>query len=640
MKKRNVRRKRHATLVAIFAVIISGLGALFALGFHSGAASRSASDNGSDPHPLFTPSSRGGIFDRNLRELAVNARAYSVYAHPLEIENSFQAASILAGYLKTDKSNLLAMLRSETAFVSLGRRLDPDEAERIRNLNLKGIYLTEESCRFYPGDDLAAQVIGFTDTEGHGIDGLEFTYDHILSGSSLLPGTKESESHAPLERIKSAGKRKNVILTLDRNIQALAEKQLEWITIDNKARAGIMIVMDTCTGAIMAMANYPSYNPNTFWEADALARRNRAITDTFELGNLIRCFEEIAVLEAVPAARSGSSEDETVENEERIAERPSPATLYSLLTRFGLGAKTGISLPGENPGVVQPYNSYQPDPERLYRGEGIHVTPLQLVRAFAATVNGGILHRPHLVARISDDQGNTLLQENRPVLKQACNSNVSGQIRSRFVNGGSGATNCITVTVSNPAPPKNISKENEQVLDNAVPFDYIRFWLGSAPADRPQIAALIVLEGSPDTEKRPDKNSEQRLEYITRESLRLAGIAPHEKTIVLRPEKEYRVKARPNDSGPKMEGTAAAFPMPDLRGKCVREVLRTLHPHGVEVKVSGSGVVVEQWPAPGARIKGRAICRVRLAAAEQLRIAVAECGISKPSCECLKKGLR
>ncbi|MFH1146808.1 MAG: penicillin-binding transpeptidase domain-containing protein [Pseudomonadota bacterium] len=640
MKKRNVRRKHQATLVFILAVVISGLGVLFALGFHSGEAGRSGSEGGPDRHSLFSPP-RGGIFDRNLRELAVNARAYSVYAHPLEIDNSLQAASLLSGYLKTDKSNLLAMLRSETAIVSLGCRLEREQAESIRNLNLKGIYVTEEICRFYPGDDLAAQVIGFTDTEGHGIDGLEFTCDHVLSGSSFLPGINGSGSSIPLDRKnRSAEERKNVVLTLDSNIQALAEKQLEWIVADNRARSGIMIVMDTRSGAIMAMATYPSYNPNTFWEADALVRRNRAIADTFELGSLVRFFEGVAVSESVPAARNEAIEGETAENEENIVERPSPGTLYSLLQRFGFGVKTGISLPAENPGAVQPYKAYQSNPERLYRGEGIQVTPLQLVRAFAAMVNGGALPWPHLVARIADDRGNTVLQERRPVLKQACSSIVSGQVRSGLINGGFGSGNCIIVTASNAVPARSVNEGNEQVLDNPVAFDYIRCLLGSAPADSPEIAALIVLEGTSDKEKWPDKTGEQRFEYTTRESLRLARITPHEKAIALRPEKEYRIKASPDDPGPPIEGVPDAFFMPDLRGKCVREVLRILHPHGVEVKVSGSGVAVAQCPAAGARIGKGSRCQVRLEPENNCGLRHADCGMAKQSCEYVKESAR
>ncbi len=634
MKNETGKRKNYAPYIIILAILISGSGILLARAFHAGEQDKRIPGHGHSPAPALSLAPyRGGIFDRSYGELAVTAAAYSVYAHPLDVDDPAQTAAALSNTLGINEKNLLKMLECEKAFVWIARRVALHQAEMIMNLKLKGIHFINENCRLYPRGSLAAQVIGFADTDGYGIDGLELAYNDLLCSTPLSLQKKRDE----LTRLTfnggvtevNTGKGNNIILTLDSNIQTLAERVVCLTQAKDTVKAGIIIVMDIKSGAVLAMANYPSYNPNTFWEANASLRRNQAVTDIYELGELTRFFGAVATIEeqglreksGVPAMQGHDNEThvshgDPKDNENNPPESPrtpAPEFLYNFLLKLGFGNKTGICLPAENSGTLPPYSQYKGDISAFYRGEGITVTPLQLITAFGAILNRGVFMPPHVVSKVTDSEGNLIKEYRCAPARQACTPETSGKIRTILRNQkGKEDKSLISLTACNyvRAPAGNPSPDHPS-LDNLPKVDYIRYLLGGVPADNPSVAILMIIEGSPGEEEVGTK-LERQIKGIAYASLRVLT-RPQAKVLTSYREKKDRDYARRESKTQNSCGSAAAtatkaMVMPDVRGKSMREVLYMLQGYDGSLVVTGSGVAVCQSPSPGTGLRRNSRC--------------------------------
>ncbi|TSA06962.1 MAG: PASTA domain-containing protein [Deltaproteobacteria bacterium] len=635
MKRETGKRKNYAPYIIILAILISGSGILLARAFHADEQDKKNPGHGHTPEPALSLAPyRGGIFDRSYRELAVTATAYSVYAHPLDVDDPAQTAAALSNTLRINEKDLLKMLECEKAFVWIAHRVASHQAETIKNLKLKGIHFINENCRLYPRNSLAAQIIGFADTDGHGIEGLESAYDDLLCSTPLSLQKKCDEStrltfNGGVTEV-NAGKGNNIILTLDSNIQAVAERGFcPAPAKDNIVKAGAVIVMDIKSGAVLAMANYPSYNLNTFWEANASLRRNRAVTDIYELGELARFFGAAAAIEeqtlreksSVPAMQGRDNEThvshgDTKDNEKNLSESPhtpSPEFLYNFLLKLGFGNKTGICLPAENSGTLPPYSQYKGDISAFYQGEGITVTPLQLITAFGAILNHGVFMPPHVVSKVTDSEGNLIKEYQCAPARQACTPETSEKISAILRNQqGKEDKNFILLTACNHVrPPAGLSSPDHPSLDNSSRVDYIKYLLGGVPADNPKVAILMIIEGAPGEEESRTK-IERRIKDIAYASLRVLT-RPRPKALSSYREKKDRGYAgRENKAQNSCRQAAAtatkAMVMPNVRGKSMREALYLLQGYDVSLVVTGSGVAVCQSPAPGTRLRKNSRC--------------------------------
>ena len=244
---------------------------------------------------------RGTIYDANLKEMAVSVDVTSIAAHPGQIKNARAMAKSLAGILKIDSKELIKKLSSDKKFVWIKRRVTPKETEAVRNLKITGIDFIPEYNRFYPNKMLSAQTLGFTNIDDHGIEGIEFYYDAHLRGST----SKFTVLKDALGRGFDAEKRRvskfrgnNLILTIDSTIQYIAEKALEEAVTKFSAKSGMAIIMAPKTGAILAMAHFPFFNPNDFNGFDKKLWRNRILTDHFEPGSTMKIFSAAAAIES------------------------------------------------------------------------------------------------------------------------------------------------------------------------------------------------------------------------------------------------------------------------------------------------------------------------------------------------------
>ena len=385
---------------------------------------------------------RGAIYDRNSTPLAVSIEMDSCYAEPRNIENIAETTAKLAPLLGMPKEQLEKKLAGSKGFVWLLRRMPPDQAQKIRELDLDGVGFVKESKRFYPNAEMAGHVLGFTGLDPEGLEGIELKYDSSILGSTGFLVTERDALGRDVAQkgtyVKEASKGNSVTLTLDKNIQYITEKELAAAVESSKAKGGIALVMEPQTGRVLAMANYPSFNPNSYSKYPSAALRNKSITDSFEPGSTFKVFLIAAALEdKIIGPQDGfncengsySIGGRTIHDTHRygrlsvaeilkyssnigaakIGAKLGQERLYSGLRRFGFGARSGIDLPGEVGGYMRDRSQwFGVDLATISFGQGVSATTIQLGAALSAVANGGNLMKPYLVERISDENGTVI----------------------------------------------------------------------------------------------------------------------------------------------------------------------------------------------------------------------------------------
>ena len=365
------------------------------------------------------PAYRGMISDRNGEPLAVSTPVASLWAMPAEVLAAPERVPQLAQALGIGEEPLMQRLvqRADKEFVYLKRHISPDEAAEVAALGIPGVHVQREFRRYYPAGEALAHVIGYTDIDDHGQEGLELAYEDWLAGK---PGAKrviqDRRGHRveDVNLVSAAEPGEDLVLSIDRRIQYLAYRELKAALVANKAAAGTVVVLDVPTGEVLAMVNLPSYNPNQRDRQRGSAVRNRAATDVFEPGSVIKSFTVAAALESgkftadsrietSPGTMlvSGGHIVKDVKNfgnldvtgiitkssnvgATKLALAVPDEYLYDMFHRFGFGTISGSGFPGESPGVLPDYRRWRPiEKVTLAYGYGLSVTPLQLAQECA-----------------------------------------------------------------------------------------------------------------------------------------------------------------------------------------------------------------------------------------------------------------
>src|SRR5208282_5898928 len=377
---------------------------------------------------------RGAIYDRSGKPLAMSISVDSAFAVPSEIVDEQLAARLLSGVINKPQEEIEARLESSRAFAWIARKLPPEKADAISKLNLKGIYLQKENQRFYPKRELAAHVLGFVDVDEKGLSGIERELDSQIRGKSerivVMADAKQrwfDGGEAKRERGAS------VVLTLDEKIQYIAERELAAAMAKTHALAGTVIVMNPNTGEILALANWPKFNPNKAADGPSENWMNRAVSAIYEPGSTFKLITLAAALDqkitrpdevfdcengavyisghrirdhepfgmlAVSDILAKSSDVGAI----KIALRLGAPRFYDYVRAFGFGSLTGVELPYESRGRVEPLDWKPVSTAAISMGQEVGVTPIQLVTAVSAIANGGLLYKPHLIAELRRDE--------------------------------------------------------------------------------------------------------------------------------------------------------------------------------------------------------------------------------------------
>src|SRR2546428_4757807 len=374
---------------------------------------------------------RGAIYDRNMRELAMSVQVESCFAVPAEIANPEMAARLLSGVLGLPPEEIETRLSTSRAFVWIARKLSPEKARRVAALNLKGIYFQKENQRFYPKRELAAHVLGYVDIDEKGLAGVEYELnDQIRTKPGRVLVLGDARRRLLESRENTQDTSASVVLTLDEKIQYIAEKELSAAIAETHAIAGTILIENPGNGELLAVANWPRFNPNTAKDTPPEMMMDRAVSALYEPGSTFKIITLAAALQEgitrpdeVVDCQNGAiyTAGHRIRDHKPFGLLPVSQVLaqssdvgaikialwlgapkfYDYIRAFGFGAPTGIDLPGESKGILRRVENWTPiSVGSISMGQEVGVTPVQLITAVSAIANGGLIYRPHVVKEL------------------------------------------------------------------------------------------------------------------------------------------------------------------------------------------------------------------------------------------------
>ncbi len=532
MIKRNNGKKRQTRIIFVEILIFIILGCLCARSielqvFKSSSLSLKAEKE-------YTRSSciqgkRGQIYDRNMDELCTSITTLSIAANAKKIKNPGKIASKLAHILGVNKYELKKRLSSDKNFVWVQRRVTPKKIKQVKALKFSHIFFKKDTRRYYPNKGLAGQILGFTGIDNQGLEGLEYRYNKILSGQNIKIQTI-NDATGKLIDSKEAFSNKysgnSIVLTIDKKIQFIAEHALENAVVKEDAKSGTALVMVPQTGELLAIAHYPKFNPNHYKSFSSEIWKDRAVTDQFEPGSVMKIFAAATALDkgvcstkSIFYCENGSYKigSYTINDSHpygwltltqiikfssnigatKISEIISKKILYDSLNNFGFGQKTQIDCPGEVSGELRKYTSWSDiDSGAIAFGQGIAVSGIQLITGVSAIANNGILMKPLLVKKIISNTG-TIIKLNAPtpvrrvissatarkikkIMQEVVSKNGTG--RNAIIQGYSVCGKTGTAQIANKKS-KGYSKDK-----------FTAVFTGFAPAQNPELAVLVVID--------------------------------------------------------------------------------------------------------------------------------------------------
>jgi cell division protein FtsI (penicillin-binding protein 3) len=654
MKNRHQRwfRARIALLgVCVASVAVLVLVRAFHLQISSGDRLREMAE-GQHLRELRVSPRRGAIYDRHGAELAVSADVDSVYANPRRLKAMEQdprtVAKRISKILDLDADRLAERLGADRFFVWIERRVTPNEATRIREIDIPGIELTSEARRYYPNRHLAAHLLGFADIDGRGIEGIELAYEDRLRGSDRrVEAIRDRRGQVvfadDMEDDRSM-QGQSVVLTIDKAIQHVAERELALGVRTFEARGGSVVVMDPSNGEILALANYPPFNPNEPSKHPTAHRRNRAVVDRFEPGSTVKPFTMAAALAAgaVKPNQSINCENGVTRIAGRVLHDAHPyewltptqilayssnigiakialdlgkKNLYRGFRRFGFGEPTGLAVPGETAGILRHHRRwYEIDAATVSFGQGMSVTNVQLATAMSAIANGGRLMRPMLVRRLADGHGTTI-EENKPqVRRQVVPRRVAklvGQMLTAVTEPGGTAIEA-AVDGYLVAGKTGTAQKADYIHGGYAKDKWLASFIGFAPAERPAVVISVVID-EPAIAHYGGTVAGPVFRRIAEVTLRHMGIAPEGRPAVLAQKKKEIVVVEEAELAAEEEAVEKGqSAVPDLRSLPLRQAVIALHAASLVAEVKGSGIVVSQDPAPGKAVGHGAVVRIQL----------------------------
>jgi cell division protein FtsI (penicillin-binding protein 3) len=578
---------------------------------------------------------RGAVFDRAGEPLALSMESQSVYARPHRIQNPEKLAQSLARIFSMRAAEVKEKITSDKPFVWVRRQVSSAEAEKVQALNAEGIGMFYEPNRHYPQGQLAGQLIGFVGRDSEGLEGLELKYNEYVRGET---GSSIAERDALGRRVLVQGVESlhippgsDIHLTIDTSIQHMAEKELEASILKYRAKAGVAVVIEPFTGEVLALANYPSFDPNHYSKHNAEQRRNRAVTDSFEPGSTFKTILAAAALEEGVVGKddlfycemgkypfAGRVIHDTHPHGwlpfskilqvssnigfTKVAEKLKKERFFKYIEKFGFGEPTGIDVPGEVPGLLRPPDKWSGvDLATHGFGQGLSTTPMQLVMAYAAVANGGFLMRPYVVRRAVSAKGEVVL-ENQPrvvrrVISQKTSTLLASMLRDVTVEGGTGVM--ANVDGFDVAGKTGTAQKADPVNGGYAAKKRVASFVGFVPANQPRLVALVLID-EPEVNVYGGVVAAPVFRNVAQGALRHLAVAPQKAAPLpaapFTAEPALRVAARRPRP---FTGEAASDAAPDFVGLSMREVLEKAQSLKVKVRLQGSGYVVKQSPAPG-----------------------------------------
>jgi cell division protein FtsI (penicillin-binding protein 3) len=525
---------------------------------------------------------------------------------------------------------------SEKPFVWIKRQISSSEAEKMQTLKLEGVGMQHEPNRYYPQGQLAGQLIGFVGRDSEGLEGLELKYNEYIRGETRS-AVAERDAHG--RRVLVQGVEglqvppgSDIHLTLDTAIQHMAEKELEASILKYRARAGVAIIVEPYTGEVLALANYPAFDPNLYNKQSADQRRNRAVADSFEPGSTFKTVLAAAALEegivgkddlfycemgkfpyagriindTHPHAWLSFSKILQVSSNigfTKVADKLKKERYFKYIEKFGFGRVTGLDAPGEVPGLVRRPETWAAiDLATHAFGQGISATPMQMVMAYAAIANGGFLMRPYVTRRVLSPQGQVLLENQPHVVRRVISEKTAKQLTSMLSEvteeGGTGMM--ANIEGFAVAGKTGTAQKADPVHGGYSAKKRVASFVGFVPANAPRLVALVLID-EPEVNVYGGVVAAPVFRNVAQGALRRLAVAPQKSEPIPAPsqrqlEVAVRRVIRPANS---VSTTPAGEQVPDFVGLSMREALEKAQSMRMKIKLQGNGYVVRQAPVAG-----------------------------------------
>ena len=510
---------------------------------------------------MTTPTYRGMIFDRNHKPLAVSTPVDSIWVDPFFVKSDntkFHQILDMLNLSENKKASILKRVKARqgrSGFIYLKRQVSPYLAKQIEKLSVKGVNLDREFKRYYPDAEVMAHVVGFTNIDGKGQEGIELQYNNLLTGNdgkrSIHRDLRGGVAQKNADDI-SVEHGKDVMLSIDRKLQYITYKYLKEGVINNNAAAGSVIIIDVKTGEILSMANYPSYNPNNMKDATPEKRRNRALTDVYEPGSVVKPFAAIVGL------KSGKYDVDTIIDTSpgyyrvdkrtvrdfrnygemdlrhilmkssnvgisRIILSLDANALADTLRSFGFGQKTGIDFPGERSGYVpSPHKWGDFQLATLSFGYGMNATALQLAQACTAIANGGKLIPPTLLKRNKGEEISAY-----EVINQEISEKMLDMLTS-VAEGLGGTASKARIKEYHVAGKTGTVRKT--IAGGYASDSYMATFVGIAPSSNPRIAVVVVIDDPKGEAYGGGSVAAPIFAEVTAHVLKVMGVPPDKKS--------------------------------------------------------------------------------------------------------------
>jgi cell division protein FtsI (penicillin-binding protein 3) len=589
------------------------------------------------------PAKRGEIFDRHGRLLAYSVDADTIYAVPTEINDPAGTAAVLCDALddctRKSREELKERLSQARPFAFVKRRATPMQAKRVLALNLDGIGFRKESKRFYPNRELAANLLGYVGVDNVGLDGIEATYDKTVRGREgklLVQTDARRQVFSRLERSPTTGA--SIELTIDEQLQYIAEREVRAGVLAARADAGTAVVMDPHTGEILAMASWPTFNPNEYSASPESARRNRAVQDLYEPGSTFKLVTASAAIEervisprdvidvsagmirfgnrVIDDMRRFTFAQVLVNSSNvgaiKVGLKLGAERMGLYIRRFGFGRPSSPDFPGESPGIVwEPSKLNDSALASVSMGYQVGVTPLQMAAAASVIANGGILYEPHVVRAVVKGTQRTIVRPKvvrRAILPETAVT-LTDIMEQVVLDGTAKGAQLASYTVAGKT-----GTAEKLVNGRYSPSDQNVSFVGFVPSRNPVLTVLVMVDTPRVGGDTGGAIAAPIFKRIADASLRRLGVTPTinpaPPVIVAR----HGHQALAPAAAPIVRPAVVALPsntetgVPDLTGMSAREALRELARLGLSARMRGTGVVVQQNPPAGSPLEPGATC--------------------------------
>lgn len=591
-------------------------------------------------------SPRGMILDRDGKVLAISEVAKSLYADPTMMQSDTdgkgktpaEAAELLAPYLRIKQDEIEERLSRDTSFVWLDRTMDDDKYQALKSViadkHIKGLRFVDENRRYYPNGTLAAQLIGFVGDNDHGLDGIEMVLDDDIRGDTQKLRLTTDSNNVPifdsaLEKVLP-DKEKSVRLTIDSTIQYIAEKGLDDIMKNNKPEGAAIIIMNPKTGEILAMASRPNFDPNDYGKANKEAYKNRAVVNLYEPGSTFKPLMASAALDAGTWTESKTYKDVGyVQVDDRVISNwddsgMGTVTLKEILKfsintgmvaiglntggkiltsyaeKYGFGKQTGIELPGEGEGILfNPDEMSNINTATMAIGQGIAVTPLQMVQAFGAVANHGTMMKPFVIKEIDNPDGSVFKKTEPQEVGQPISAEVSriiSTIMADEINSGGGLNAKIDGYnfCGKTGTAQRLNSEGTGYAEG----QYIGSFVGFGPLEDPEYVVLIVVD-NPSGVYYGAQVAAPIFKMMMTDIVRIKGIRPSSAAAANATVLKGMPAAASRAPLPPVDVTGDTVLLPSFIGYDSREVNEWLNAAGLGFIPNGTGLATYQVPAAG-----------------------------------------